>query len=182
MFFSGQGGDQHDKGGLREVEVGNQAVYDLEPVTGIDENIGPAASRLSDAVLCGGGLQRTEARSSDGNDLPAFFLCLIDESGLILLHHIELRVHMVLGHILHLYGAESSKTHMKSDMSDIDALGPDLLQKLRREMKACCGSSRGAVMLCINGLVTVLVLQLMGDIGRQGIWPSLSRISSKMPS
>ena len=75
---------------------------------------------------------------------------------------------MVLGHILHLHGAESSKTHMKSDMSDIDALGPDLLQKLRREMKACCGSSRGAVMLCINGLVTVLVLQLMSDIGRQG--------------
>ena len=82
----------------------------LKLVTGIDENIGPAASGFQNAVLCGGGLQRTEARSSDGNDLSAFFLCLIDESGLILLHHIELRVHMVLGHILHLHGAESSKT------------------------------------------------------------------------
>ena len=43
VFLPGQGGHQHKQGGLRQVEIGDQSVNDLELVARIDEDVCPAA-------------------------------------------------------------------------------------------------------------------------------------------
>ena len=46
VFLPGQGGHQHKQGGLRQVEIGDQSVNDLELVARIDEGVCPAAGGL----------------------------------------------------------------------------------------------------------------------------------------
>ena len=46
FFLPGQGGHQHKQGGLRQVEIGDQSVNDLELVARIDEDVCPAAGWL----------------------------------------------------------------------------------------------------------------------------------------
>ena len=65
---------------------------------------------------------------------------------------------MVLQHILHLHRTERAKSYMQRHMGNLHTHVLNLGQKLFREMQSCCRSCRGAVMLCVYGLVTVLVL------------------------
>ncbi len=88
----------------------------------------------------------------------------------------------MLLHIIHLYRAESPKPYMQCDMGNIDAHLPYLLKQLLRKMKACGRRCGTPFLLRVNGLVSVFILQLVGDIRGRGISPSLSRISSKIPS
>ena len=74
---------------------------------------------------------------------------------------------MVLRHILHFYRTEGPKPHMQGDVGNVHSFFLDRFQKLRGEMEPCRGSCCRAFMLRVDGLVAVLVLQLMGNIGRQ---------------
>ena len=76
-------------------------------------------------------------------------------------------MHMMLCHVVHLHGAEGPESDMQGDIADIDTFCPDLLQQLRREMQACRRRSCAAFIFCINRLIAVLILQVMGDIRRQ---------------
>lgn len=89
---------------------------------------------------------------------------------------------MMFRHILHLHGAEGAEPHMEGHVGDLYALGLDRGQQFRGKVQAGRGGGGGAVMFGIDRLVTVFVLQLVGDVGGRGICPSLSRISSKIPS
>ena len=46
MFASCESGYEHNKRGLRKMEVCDQAVQDLKLVSRVDEDLGPAASSL----------------------------------------------------------------------------------------------------------------------------------------
>ena len=73
----------------------------------------------------------------------------------------------MLLHIIYLNRTERAKAYVKRYMGNIYPLGFHLLQKLFGEMQSCCRGCCGTLVLCINGLVTVLVLQLVGDVRRK---------------
>ena len=56
MFPSCQSGSQHDEGGFGQVEVGDEGVQALEPVAGVDEDIGPPGLHRQRPILVGEGL------------------------------------------------------------------------------------------------------------------------------
>jgi len=58
MLTARQGGHQHDQGGFRQVEIGDQGVRGLEVVAGIDEDIRPSGAGLHGAVLPRPGFHR----------------------------------------------------------------------------------------------------------------------------
>ena len=70
-------------------------------------------------------------------------------------------------YILHFHRTEGAQSYMKGHMGDIYPLVLDRLQKFRCKMKSCSRCSCGSFMLCIDRLITVLILQLMCDIRRQ---------------
>ena len=109
-------------------------------------------------MLIRGGFQGTAAGSADTDDTAACCLCLIDQVCLLLFYHVKLGMHVMLCDILYLDRSEGTETHMQGDMSKLYSLRPDLLQKLRCKMQAGCGCCSGAVMLCIDGLIAVLIL------------------------
>ena len=57
VFPAAEGGNQHDQRAFRQMEIGDQRVDALEPVTGIDENVGGAGAGLHEAVFIGDGFQ-----------------------------------------------------------------------------------------------------------------------------
>ena len=56
---------------------------------------------------------------------------------------------------------------MQGHFGNVHALGADGIHQFRREMKAGRGRCGAAKLLGIDGLVLALILQLLGDIGRQ---------------
>ena len=57
------------------MEIGDQAIHDLELITRIDKNTGPCAARLQNTVLIRSRLQRPAARRTDTDTTkltPAF--------------------------------------------------------------------------------------------------------------
>lgn len=76
-------------------------------------------------------------------------------------------MHMVIQNIIRFYRTESSKSDMKRYMRNLHTFCFDFFQKLRCKMQSCRRSSRRSGMLCIHGLVTILVLQLVGDVRRK---------------
>ena len=150
------------------MEVGDQAVQQLEFVARIDEDIGPAAPGPQVPVFICRGLDGPAAGGPHADDTAALLLCPVDLLSLALLYLIEFRVHMVLQDIVHLHRPEGAKSHMKGDAGNVHSLALYLLQKLRRKVQSCRGGCRRPAVLCVDCLVAVLVLQLVSDIGRQG--------------
>lgn len=90
VFFSGEGRNQHQQGGFRKMEIGNQAVKDFKAVAGINEDVRPAASGPDDAVFISGRFQRAAACSPDGDNASSGGFCIIDQLRLGFLYDIEL--------------------------------------------------------------------------------------------
>ncbi len=78
---------------------------------------------------------------------------------------------MVFLHCLGLHRAEGAKPHMERHLGDRNAFFLDFLQKLRRKMQPRRGRSRRTVILGINCLIAVFILQLVGNVRRQGHLP-----------
>lgn len=83
ILFPGQSGHQHNQGRFRQVEIGDQAIDHLEFVAWIDENLGPATSRLQDSILSCGRFQCTAAGSSNCDHAAAVFLGVVDQLRLV---------------------------------------------------------------------------------------------------
>ena len=162
-----QGAYQHDERRLRQVEIRDQAVQDLEPVPRIDKDTGPVALRVDDALVIRRGLDGPAAGGADADDPAARSLHRVDPIRRVLGDDIELRVHVVLQDVLLLHRAESSETHVERDMNDVNAHFFDLLQEFLREMQARCRCRGASVVLSVDRLIAVPVLQLVGDVGRK---------------
>lgn len=77
------------------------------------------------------------------------------------------RMHVMFQYIFHLDRTESTKAHMKSDTGDLHAAVLNFFQQLLCKMQSGCRRCRRALVLCLNGLITVFILKLMGNVGRQ---------------
>ena len=77
-------------------------------------------------------------------------------------------MHLVVGDLVLLHGAEGAKTHMERHIADVHALGLDLLQQLRSEVQSRRGGRRAAQHLGVHRLIPLLILKLLLDVGRQG--------------
>lgn len=64
-------------------------------------------------------------------------------------------------------GTEGPEAHMQRHIADLHALGLNGLQQLRREVQSRRGSRGAAQDLGVDGLIPLLILQLLFDVGRQ---------------
>ena len=74
IFPIGKGGNQHDKGRLRKMEVRNEPVHYLKAVARIDENIRPCTSGMENAILIGIRFNCPAGGCSRANDSSSGFL------------------------------------------------------------------------------------------------------------
>ena len=70
----------------------------------------------------------------------------------------------MIKYIVYLNRAECSKPDMKCYFRDLHAHLFYLFKQFLGKMQSCCRSCRRTIILCINGLVTILILQLMCNI------------------
>ena len=96
MFSACQCGYQHDERGLRQVEVCDQAVQNLELVAWINENVRPAAACADRAVLGCCGFQRPAACRTDTDNASAILLRLINHISSVFFDAVKLRMHMMI--------------------------------------------------------------------------------------
>lgn len=96
MVFAGEGGDQHDQGAFREVEVGDEGVYGFELVAGVDEDVRPAGLGGEGAVGAYQGFQGTAGGGAHADDAAAGCLGLVEDIRCLLIDHAKLAVHMMV--------------------------------------------------------------------------------------
>ena len=95
-------------------------------------------------------------------------LGFLDLTGGLLADGIPLAVHFVVGDLVLLHRAEGAQAHMERHLGDAHPFGPDGVHQLGREVEARRGRGGAAQLLGVHRLVLALVLQLFGDVGRQG--------------
>ena len=158
---------QHDEGAFGQVEVGDEAVDAVELDAGIQEDGRVAAAGFDLAVLGGDGLQGAAAGGADGDDAVPGGLGLPDALGGLLADGVPLAVHLMVGDLILHHGAEGTEAHMQGHFGDADPLGAEGVHQFRGKVEACRGGGGAAQLLGIDGLVLALVIQLLGDVGRQ---------------
>ena len=167
LFVAVQRGHQHNEGALRQGEVGDEAVDTVELDTRVQEDGGVAAAGFDLAILGGNGFQGAAAGGSNRNDAVPGGLGFPDALSSLLADGIPLTVHFVVCDLVLLHRAESTQSHVQGTLGNADTLGPDGIHQLRGEVQACRGCRRAAQLLGIDGLILALILQLLGDVGRQ---------------
>ena len=76
-------------------------------------------------------------------------------------------MHFVVENVILLHRAECSKTNMKRDVGGVNALVSELSEHVLREVQTRGGSGGGAGLAAVDSVVAVLVLELLGDVGRE---------------
>ena len=76
-------------------------------------------------------------------------------------------MHFVVENVVLLHRAECSKPDMKRDVGGVNALVSELSEHVLREMQTRGGSGGGAGLAAVDSVVAVLVLELLGDVGRE---------------
>ena len=76
-------------------------------------------------------------------------------------------MHFVVENVVLLHRAECSKTDMKRDVGGVNALVSELFEHVLREVQTRGGSGGGAGLAAVDSVVAVLVLELLGDVGRE---------------
>ena len=164
---AGEGADEHDEGGLGQVEVRDDGIDDLEVIAGVDEDAGPAAL-AGDLVLGGGGgLEGADARRADGDDAVAGLLRRHDELGGLVGDAVVLLVHLVLLDVVDAHGAEGAEADVQGDEAEVDAHLAQFLHLLFGEVQAGGRGGGGALLAVVDGLIALLVLEFLVDVGRQ---------------
>ena len=110
------------------MEVGNQAIHGPEGVAGVDKDIRPLGTGGKGAVLPRQRFQRSAGGGADADDPSAVLSGLIQNAGGFIVHHAQLRVHMVLQNGIRLHRPEGSKSNMKGDKRGLYALLTDFFQ------------------------------------------------------
>ena len=106
---AGEGADQHEQGGARQVEVRHQAVHGAETEAGADEDGGFAGEGLH-AVLRHRGFQQAERGGADGDHAGGG----ADFGGGLFGDLAALGVHVVLVRVA-AHGQEGACAHMQRD-------------------------------------------------------------------
>ena len=158
---------QHNKSGLRQVEIGDQSIHHLEAVARVNEDVCPAAGGSHSAILRRPALQCAAGRCANADHTAAVFLGFVDDIGSLPGDDAVFRMHLMLRDLVLFHRAEGAQTHMKGDIAQLDAHSLDLLQQLRGEVQSRRGGRRRADHLRINRLIALLILQFSLDIRRK---------------
>ena len=70
LLTRGEGGNEHEQDGFGQVKIGYKRIHRFELIAGGNENIGPSAARVHDAVIIGGAFESTAARGAYDMILP----------------------------------------------------------------------------------------------------------------
>ena len=73
----------------------------------------------------------------------------------------------MVGDFVLLDRTEGSQTDMEGHSGDVDPLGFDFFQQLVGKVQSCRRSCRRTQLMRIHRLITLVVLQLLGDVRRQ---------------
>ena len=167
MVSSCKCGYEHHQCRFRQMEVCNQPVHHLELVARIDKDIRVAAAGFHMSVRFRSALYSTTARRTDTNHTVSGCFGMVDFIRRFLGHLIKFCVHMVFQHVVDLDRTECAKSHMQRDIGNIHTHRFYLGKQLLCKMQSCRRRSCRAFKFCIYRLITVFVLKLMGNIGRQ---------------
>ena len=167
MFPACQGGHQHDKRTLRQMEVGDQGIHDLEAVAWINEDIGPSGFGLHMAILFRPALQGTAGSGAHADYAPTGSFGAIDEVCRFLRNHTVLAVHIMVRDLFLLHGTEGAKAYMQGDKTNGYAPLFCLCHQFLGKVKARGRGGSRAIDPGVNGLIPFLVLKLRFDIRGQ---------------
>lgn len=81
VVIARKGADQHDQGAFRQMKVGQQPVDYLKPITGIDEDVGPAFGGTDDSLGHTDAFQGAAAGGPHRDDPPAPLSGPVDQIG-----------------------------------------------------------------------------------------------------
>ena len=150
LFPAGEGGSEHEDGRFGGVEIGDEAVYDLEFETWVNENIifaggftsfGPKFERASD-----GGTNR--------NNTMAGGFCSFDGFDSVVGKKEPFGMHMVVFNIVAADGEKSAKADVQGEVFDLNAFGLNFLQEFFGHVEAGGGGGGGAELFGPDSLVT----------------------------
>src|SRR5579884_3273852 len=109
--LSGEGADEQQQGGARQVEIGNHGIHHLEMEARRNEEPRIAMIRLElaarvHALHSSHALQRAHRGCTDGDDATASLARLVNQFSRWRIQIDLFAVHLMLAHILYLDGAE----------------------------------------------------------------------------
>src|SRR5271166_3070655 len=168
---SGEGRDQHEQRGLRQVEIGQQCADDAETVARIDKDVGIAAAGV-DASFAG--LLRREFKGADGSGTDGDYaaatgFCRVDGVGGCGGDFVGLAVEFVVFDFFGAYRLERAESDVKSDFCDFNSAGANALEDFGCEVKTRGRGGYRSSRFCVDGLVAVAIgwVVFSGDVGRE---------------
>ena len=147
------------------MEIGNQCIYRLEAIAGVDEDLGIVVHGVDDAVIIRCAFQHTAGGGANRYDTAAVFAGVVDDLGAFLAHREVFAVHQMLVDALYLYGTEGTQSHVEHHRSNLHALGLDLLQQFGGEVETCRRGSGRAALVGIDSLILIVIRKRLGDVG-----------------
>ncbi len=169
QVVTGEGGDQHQEGGARQVEVGNQPIDRLEAVAGPNEQVGLPGARRDGPVGSRRRLQSAHRGSAGGPYGAPALAGVVDPLRRRLADAVPFGLDLVLSRILAFHRAERPRSHVKREASDLYAPVRDGIEDPAREVEAGGRGSHAAHLIGVNRLVPCPVGFVVGspDVGRQ---------------
>lgn len=180
----GESADQHEQGGFRQVEVGEQGAHHPEFEAGIDEDIGfaVAGSDVPVGGMAGDEFQGTDRRRSDGYNAPAGIEGAIDLGRRGIRDEVQLLMQPVLLDPFDANGLEGTQPDMQSNLGAFDAPILESGQDLGSEVKTGSWSSDRTALPGIHGLVTLPVARAIVtiDVGRKRHMPQSLKVREEI--
>ena len=159
MLETTEGGDGHQHRGFRKVQSGNNSVRNREIVRREYELVGPSVVWLDLVGRRHISFQSPEDGGSDGHDLVAGVLGLVDHLAGLVGDDESLGIHPVLGQVFDIHPAELTYAHMLRDESLVDVLEDHPVEQLAAEMRAGGRDRHGPFVLGEYGLVILVVFR-----------------------
>ena len=151
------------------MEVGQEAVYNLVAVTGVEERVGHTLLRFQEPVGIGNGFDDAGAGSAHRYNAAAFALSLVNDVSIFSSELVMFTVHLVLRKVFHRNVLECTRAHMQRDFGNVHALRLQGIEHFFAKVQARRRGGHGARILCKNRLVSLLVIFVIGavNVGRQ---------------
>ena len=179
MLAVGKGGDQHEERGLREVEVGEEALDDFEFVAlirmgaGREEEAGGAGVGGDVGLGAGDMFEGAGGGGAYGEDAAFFADGFVDGFGGGGGEGVGLGVEADVFGAFYADGLEGAEAYVEGEVRDFDAACGEGLENLGSEVQAGGGSGGGASFVGEDGLVAGAVFGGVGfgffavDVGRK---------------
>ena len=136
VFASAEGADQHEQGGLREVEIGEHGAHCLEFEAGVDEEVGSGGTRENGSCAEANRMfEGADGGGTDGDDAARGEESLIDRGGCGGGNGIRFGMKFVILDALDVDGLKRSEADVQGDLDGLDFALADAVKDLRGEVE-----------------------------------------------